>query len=617
MQVPPPAALAAPAGAPAPPPPKKLGSLPPPPAAPVGKAAAPRIPGGSPDANATTFHGSSVGAWGGQQMMQAEPPAVPAGGIYQQSSPPNVTAAPSPSRPSPESWLNDPTVAPPPTVTAAGRQHFFSQDGDTPAGHRELSQPSFAGAPKLPLQTPGLVSPSNPACPMPVAVPLAAAMPSVAPTSVQTSVAPPRDSTSSSSAGPMATAKAVPSAVPLADPVAAGPSRPGPMGAAVDDANLPPHKCTTDQLRKRALGLGIPDAQTLTRDDLQHKINLVNSFYEKSIDDLKKLATVHDVFFSATDSHQLLVNRLIGKMFGAETQAPSASAAPHVPQQPSHAMASEQREPTIKPWAIPGVVNGGSVGSSKTSSTLPRAAPQGQPIQQSHPAPALTRLAPQPLQPAASGKDHDELERGLAQDRELAQEVRRIRTAGALNYEAVLGLNHRDSTGNAVVTQYRQLMRILHPDKRRPSGESQAGGREACEEALTRVRDAYERLTSPGAGGVRSAASVHAQQMRSATPSNSAQHHAEQAQAYRQHAAAQAAAASRPSGYGAAAHAAAAGSSARPATQTPQPRFVNPNRPPPPPPLPPPPPGQKHNKCCPILPPPVPGFENRIRIVLD
>ena len=42
-------------------------------------------------------------------------------------------------------------------------------------------------------------------------------------------------------------------------------------------------------------------------------------------------------------------------------------------------------------------------------------------------------------------------------------------------------------------TKYRQLMKILHPDKRSESAEALAGGREACSQAFERVQSASEQ----------------------------------------------------------------------------------------------------------------------------
>ncbi|CAE7408414.1 unnamed protein product, partial [Symbiodinium sp. CCMP2592] len=43
-----------------------------------------------------------------------------------------------------------------------------------------------------------------------------------------------------------------------------------------------------------------------------------------------------------------------------------------------------------------------------------------------------------------------------------------------------------------VQSRYRQIMRLLHPDKRSAEAEASAGGRVACEEAFQRVQIALE-----------------------------------------------------------------------------------------------------------------------------
>lgn len=67
----------------------------------------------------------------------------------------------------------------------------------------------------------------------------------------------------------------------------------------------------------------------------------------------------------------------------------------------------------------------------------------------------------------------------------VTSEVRRIRDVGSSDYRRVLDLHPAESWDiQAVQSRYRQLMRLLHPDKRSKVAEARAGGREVCDEAV-------------------------------------------------------------------------------------------------------------------------------------
>jgi len=75
----------------------------------------------------------------------------------------------------------------------------------------------------------------------------------------------------------------------------------------------------------------------------------------------------------------------------------------------------------------------------------------------------------------------------------VVAEVRRIRGVGSSNYRRLFELQPSESFDLQVVqTRYRQLMRLLHPDKRSALGEAQAGGREVCDEAIRLAQRALE-----------------------------------------------------------------------------------------------------------------------------
>jgi len=84
-------------------------------------------------------------------------------------------------------------------------------------------------------------------------------------------------------------------------------------------------------------------------------------------------------------------------------------------------------------------------------------------------------------------------------------EVMRIVRCPVSDPRQVLGLQPADRRDlQAVQSRYRQLMRLLHPDKRKAEEEIRAGGREVCDEAVRRVQEAHEavrRVAAPQSSG--------------------------------------------------------------------------------------------------------------------
>ena len=78
-------------------------------------------------------------------------------------------------------------------------------------------------------------------------------------------------------------------------------------------------------------------------------------------------------------------------------------------------------------------------------------------------------------------------------DIDLAYEVQRILNIDPRSHSTVLDLPPGAPLTQAQ-TKYRQLMRVLHPDKRTQMGEHLAGGSDACAEAVRRVQQAMEAL---------------------------------------------------------------------------------------------------------------------------
>jgi len=77
----------------------------------------------------------------------------------------------------------------------------------------------------------------------------------------------------------------------------------------------------------------------------------------------------------------------------------------------------------------------------------------------------------------------------------LVAEVQRIRAAGVSDdYRRVLDLHPGECWDlPSIQSRYRNLMRLLHPDKRGIAAEARAGGRECCDEAITILQRAVEQ----------------------------------------------------------------------------------------------------------------------------
>lgn len=75
----------------------------------------------------------------------------------------------------------------------------------------------------------------------------------------------------------------------------------------------------------------------------------------------------------------------------------------------------------------------------------------------------------------------------------LSSEVARIRAAAVDDYREILGLSQEgDLEVSQVQSRYRQIMRLLHPDKRDAS--MSAAALTACDEAMERVQQAFQGL---------------------------------------------------------------------------------------------------------------------------
>jgi hypothetical protein len=80
---------------------------------------------------------------------------------------------------------------------------------------------------------------------------------------------------------------------------------------------------------------------------------------------------------------------------------------------------------------------------------------------------------------------------GAAAAKLLVTEVQRINSDLSNNCRGILGMVPGEGVLQAS-TKYRQLMKILHPDKRTEIAEALAGGKETCKRALERLQWAYD-----------------------------------------------------------------------------------------------------------------------------
>lgn len=204
---------------------------------------------------------------------------------------------------------------------------------------------------------------------------------------------------------------------------------------------------STETLRKCAKARGGPCGLDQNRDNLMETLRLCKLFESMSYEQLQAFAKSHGLHAWA-DGEGSAADRM--------KRAFWPNAAPEGVRQPTPSKPAVQESVTPSP---------------------PRAAPSKPVV---HEAPAATERSVQRSVPEAS----------LQSDDDLIAEVRRILAAASTNYLAVLGLQGREATVQAAQSRYRQLMRLLHPDKRTATGVARAGGREACDLAMGKVQEA-------------------------------------------------------------------------------------------------------------------------------
>lgn len=115
---------------------------------------------------------------------------------------------------------------------------------------------------------------------------------------------------------------------------------------------------------------------------------------------------------------------------------------------------------------------------------------------------AAWRPTPQPTAPVMPGRRPPLRRMPTSEEQALVDEVSRIRSTSSADFRRVLDLQ-REEYGDpqAIQSRYRQLMRLLHPDKRGAEAEERAGGREACDEAISKLQDALESAKQAATAG--------------------------------------------------------------------------------------------------------------------
>jgi len=252
------------------------------------------------------------------------------------------------------------------------------------------------------------------------------------------------------------------------------------------DTELPLHKQTTEKLRDMVSEKGITQHEHLDREKLMEALRLLSSWDEMSTPELEKYANVHGIDLWAEGLVGSLADRLATQMLGK-------------PRKPAVSVAAE-REGT------PSRTTNTSKATPATSSSLPRA-PADRPAERT----TNTSTAPPATSSSLPRAPADRpAERATSRDQwctgTLPFEVARIKRALPMDYCAILSFcGGERPTIELANSHYRQLMRLLHPDKRTREDDCLAGGKEAVDLALVRVQEAL-RLAKQALEGTAAAA---------------------------------------------------------------------------------------------------------------
>ena len=237
-----------------------------------------------------------------------------------------------------------------------------------------------------------------------------------------------------------------------------------PLGLPAEGARAPPvnsteelHKMMPDELMAFARKKGLPNVDRMDRDNLMEFIREVVKWESMEKSKLVQVADTHGYSVMHGGSRDALLKSIISQAWGRETWERER----------------RETEPTS---------------NSPSADSLPAAAAPPRP--QPSVGPTVGLLSP-PAADSPSPKVADEESRAAA----LAAEVNRIMKVKG--DRQVLGfLRGEPMTLKLAKTRYRQLMLLLHPDKRTAAGVEKARGLQACEKAMERVQEAHRNLVA-------------------------------------------------------------------------------------------------------------------------
>lgn len=213
------------------------------------------------------------------------------------------------------------------------------------------------------------------------------------------------------------------------------------------DPNGPLHRKTNEELQDIARDMGMPDVDSLKRVHLTSNIEEARKWQALTLEELQNKARTLGVTFSQGETKASLLKTVIMQVYD-KTATPSAP-------------------------------SGTTTGSSPTSGS-PAAASSTTAATPAEPTVAAPVAAPLP-------KVNERLPRDLPPDEALAAEVRRINACRDSDYRSILELDKAANVDTAK-SHYRQIMRLLHPDKRTSVGEELAGGKDPCDQAMQKVQ---------------------------------------------------------------------------------------------------------------------------------
>lgn len=217
-----------------------------------------------------------------------------------------------------------------------------------------------------------------------------------------------------------------------------------------EGADVQLHKYATTQLQRAANKIGVVGGN---RTELMDNIRLVLHWRRLPPDEQRTMAKVLGV---NPQSQGDPIEQLVAHFWPKEPAKPAAQPAPQQ-------AAPAQTSPPSSPPAAP---------TPRSPPSVPDA-PLNAPLR-------LERTCSSTSPPVPETHSDDE----------LVAEVRRILQLQPKDHMGVLNLSEQSLS--AANSRYRQLMRLLHPDKRTADAVHRAGGKERCDQAMARVQEAVK-----------------------------------------------------------------------------------------------------------------------------